>query len=396
MRYENWDVLVFPQTQFKIPLQEFKTSCQVITDPESEELSTGKLLLPTVTGFIPSLTAGAAFRVSIHSWQAPIINPDLIDLRQLRSLETQDSHEAIMFEARLFIDGRLSGMCTFAEDAPFPLVMDLGVDIDKYGNNEKLQFPPFHEELLKQSYWNAADDLGRLKVVISEGFQGRTSPILFERMKNIVSFSFQHAPLDVLEKASLAWPNAAMWRQPMVFSPTSSPTKTKVEPSSKLHTHHSPRCNPVPVAMMVPSDTYKAYRKPSDASMAEATRVVSSSTTKLAPPPVFKGYRQSSMGSNSTLDLSDKDNFMTEVARSRQVSLSLSHEENVGPFNSFGDNPVPYNTPDGTEYSGSTRKPFAKSSGNNKRQRTISSAASKVIDAEDLPRTRLQGFTHDS
>jgi len=56
-----------------------------------------------------------------------------------------------MFEARLFVDGRLTGLCTFAEDAPFPLVMDLGVDIDKYGNNENLQFPEFHRELLNQS-----------------------------------------------------------------------------------------------------------------------------------------------------------------------------------------------------------------------------------------------------
>lgn len=32
MRYQNWDVLVFPD-QCKIPLQEFKTACQVIQDP---------------------------------------------------------------------------------------------------------------------------------------------------------------------------------------------------------------------------------------------------------------------------------------------------------------------------------------------------------------------------
>ena len=32
MRYQTWDVLVFPD-HCKIPLQEFKTSCQVIQDP---------------------------------------------------------------------------------------------------------------------------------------------------------------------------------------------------------------------------------------------------------------------------------------------------------------------------------------------------------------------------
>jgi len=79
------------------------------------------------------------------------VSPDLQEIRQVRRLEGSDRREAIMFEARLFVDGRLTGLCTFAEDAPFPLVMDVGVDIDKYGNNEKLQFPEFHRELLKQS-----------------------------------------------------------------------------------------------------------------------------------------------------------------------------------------------------------------------------------------------------
>lgn len=36
MRYQNWDVLLFPD-QFKVPLQEFKTTCQVIQDPGKKE-----------------------------------------------------------------------------------------------------------------------------------------------------------------------------------------------------------------------------------------------------------------------------------------------------------------------------------------------------------------------
>ena len=71
-----------------------------------------------------------------------------------------------MFEARLFVDGRLTGLCTFAEDAPFPLVMDLGVDIDKYGNNEKLLFPQFHKELLKQSGFTK-DNMGSIFLTLS-------------------------------------------------------------------------------------------------------------------------------------------------------------------------------------------------------------------------------------
>lgn len=43
MRYQNWDVLVFPglPEQCKIPLQEFKTSCTVIQDSGLSSMSSG-------------------------------------------------------------------------------------------------------------------------------------------------------------------------------------------------------------------------------------------------------------------------------------------------------------------------------------------------------------------
>jgi hypothetical protein len=63
------------------------------------------------------------------------------------------------------------------------------------GDFEPLGFPPFHRELLTQSYWNASDDLGRIKVVIAEGFPRESQTMPFERIRNIVAFSFQHAPL---------------------------------------------------------------------------------------------------------------------------------------------------------------------------------------------------------
>jgi hypothetical protein len=41
MRYQNWDVLVFPANpdQSKIPVQEFKTACTVVQDPGSPSTS---------------------------------------------------------------------------------------------------------------------------------------------------------------------------------------------------------------------------------------------------------------------------------------------------------------------------------------------------------------------
>jgi hypothetical protein len=50
--------------------------------------------LPTVTCFVPSLKAGAPFRISIHSWK-PIA-------RQL-----VEDGECPVFEFKLFVDGDL-------------------------------------------------------------------------------------------------------------------------------------------------------------------------------------------------------------------------------------------------------------------------------------------------
>lgn len=69
------------------------------------------------------------------------------------------------------------------------------LDFSKNGELEPLKFPAFRSELLEQNYWSPADELGRIKLVISEGFP-RDSPALpMERVKNLVAFSFQHAPL---------------------------------------------------------------------------------------------------------------------------------------------------------------------------------------------------------
>lgn len=66
--------------------------------------------------------------------------------------------------------------------------------IDKNGDQEPLLWPPFHPELLKSGN-NAGDLYGRVVVVISEGFARphRSPPI--ERVRDIMAFSFRHAPL---------------------------------------------------------------------------------------------------------------------------------------------------------------------------------------------------------
>lgn len=65
----------------------------------------------------------------------------------------------------------------------------------KQGELEQLKFPSFRRELLFQNHWSPSDDLGRIKVLISEGFPRDSPSNPIERVKNVVAFAFQHAPL---------------------------------------------------------------------------------------------------------------------------------------------------------------------------------------------------------
>lgn len=61
-----------------------------------------------------------------------------------------------------------------------------------------MKFPDFRRELLRQDRWDPNDDIGRIKVIISEGFPRDSLSVPIERVKNVVAFSFQHAPLGLL------------------------------------------------------------------------------------------------------------------------------------------------------------------------------------------------------
>lgn len=186
--------------------------------------------VPTVCCFVPSLRAGTPFQVSVHSWKHPPVS------HFTRSYTT--FVDSVMYQARLFIDGRLVSYdyaipagddvsksltlfrsiaidpksawphvlaSSFGECPPCngqvgtqPEVVycpNCGIEFSKNGDLELLKFPPFRQELLQQDHWNPADDLGRIKLLISEGFPRDSFTTPVERVKNIVAFSFQHAPL---------------------------------------------------------------------------------------------------------------------------------------------------------------------------------------------------------
>ena len=63
--------------------------------------------------------------------------------------------------------------------------------------SEQLMWPRFHSEMLTNMTWSAGESLGRIKVVVAEGWRNSehyTEP--FQRVRNLVCFAFQHAPLS--------------------------------------------------------------------------------------------------------------------------------------------------------------------------------------------------------
>ena len=184
----------------------------------------GNRQLPTVVCFVPSLPHEGHFHVSVHLWEPPKPSPEVVN--------SSPGHQAISFEARVVIDGTAISGLTFKAEQPTPHRIDnfLGPD----GLSKHLAFPPFHPELLTQHYWNASEDLGRIKIIISEGTYCNHQDSSFERRKNIVCFAFQHAPLSVLEEAKIAWPNPSMLR--CLDHGTGYTTYTNL-PNPTSHTH---------------------------------------------------------------------------------------------------------------------------------------------------------------
>ncbi|KAL4945955.1 hypothetical protein BDV06DRAFT_209105 [Aspergillus oleicola] len=243
MRYENWDVLLFPMTS-KVPVQEFKTQCFVTRDRDSPYLHNPAFFgpaayvqphgnlgqLPVLTTFIPSLPANSAFRVSIHSWEQPHAS------RLMESLLQPD--DTSMFEVRIFVDGLCVAGSVISQRTSWPHV----VDVDKSGNQDSLRFPPFHQEILEQRHWDAGDLHGRIRVVIAEGFARPHRNPPFERVKEIVAFAFQHAPLNVLEYSSIAWPNTSMWsKEPRLFKYNAASGASDLKEAEDAHTHSPTR-----------------------------------------------------------------------------------------------------------------------------------------------------------
>ncbi|KAK0274293.1 hypothetical protein LTR91_020166 [Friedmanniomyces endolithicus] len=245
MRFQDWDVLLFPQGSH-VPLREFRTACYAQQDPDHHHQHprsrtttsatatsftttttmagpgvgpAGGVTTPLLTAFVPGLGAGEGFQVSVHSWSTPAAIAGGGGVGG-------GSGAVMQWRVKIVVDGAVVACETFGEEAVWPRQMDLSSATDAEGKKLPLSFPRFHRSILTQSHWNACDDMGRIKVQLSAGYEvdleGRSH---FVKTVDHVVFSFQPAPLDILERSGIAWPHANL---PVVNNPLQTPEARRI------------------------------------------------------------------------------------------------------------------------------------------------------------------------
>ena len=184
MRYLDWDVLLFPHGQDPIPapLKEFSTACYL------ESYDTAGNPTPLLTTFIPSLPPGSHFQISIHSW----VNTGPMFAATMNSTAVRE-----LWQAKIVIDGTCVCTENLPIDAKWPQVVKEAPVAGSGTGRETvhLSFPPFHRNIMSQNHWDAADQMGRIRVELTAGYVEEHSN-RFVKMQNTINFSFQHSPLS--------------------------------------------------------------------------------------------------------------------------------------------------------------------------------------------------------
>ncbi|KAF2681044.1 hypothetical protein K458DRAFT_344276, partial [Lentithecium fluviatile CBS 122367] len=200
MRYDNWDVILFPRDSL-VPIQEFRTACYASQDEQGRQLS-------TLTCYISSLPTATPFRISIHSWATPAKPSALIESRR-------KTNQRVVFTTQVIVDGArvFHGFYEINSKWPQEIMTERRLITDQQVQSSRqspcLEFPPFHQNVLWQSSWDAREHTGRVKVLLSEQLIRKTNnsgELDFGASNDIVCFAFQHAPKDILEQAGVSWP----------------------------------------------------------------------------------------------------------------------------------------------------------------------------------------------
>ncbi|KAF2006519.1 hypothetical protein P154DRAFT_417645, partial [Amniculicola lignicola CBS 123094] len=187
MRYGHWDVILFPRESL-IPIQEFKTVCYATQDEYGRQL-------PTLTCYVVSLPPSTPFKVSFHSWISKPKPSALIESQRKGS-------QRVVYTVHISIDGTRVFHDFFEVSSKWPI---------EIGDQRKssLEFPPFRQTVLMQSCWDPREKLGRIKIFLAEQLVSKSSAgtdVEWGHKNDIVRFSFEHAPRDILEQAGISWP----------------------------------------------------------------------------------------------------------------------------------------------------------------------------------------------
>lgn len=168
----------------------------------------------------------------MHSWEKP--KPSQL-LSSFKPAEKQ-----IAFETKLYVDGQLKSVRWIKYSHVWPEVIGKqyinlllqatdAAAVDEASTPDSqypkpLLFPPFRSEILQQTHWNPNDKLGRIRLVLGEGiarFDCNGQAVSFQKLRDVVIFSFQHSPKELLAYASISWPNARMFEKAAMSTPRS-------------------------------------------------------------------------------------------------------------------------------------------------------------------------------
>lgn len=136
MRYQDWDVLLFPAalispasphstadggssndiapnstTDPRIPVKEFRTTCHAEITANSPQA------VPLLTCFVPSLPKGVPFQISVHSWVKT--GPKL----GFASAAENPQRVEEVWQVKVVVDGVLMGLESWGVEGGWPRVI---------------------------------------------------------------------------------------------------------------------------------------------------------------------------------------------------------------------------------------------------------------------------------
>ncbi|KAF1944678.1 hypothetical protein EJ02DRAFT_432261 [Clathrospora elynae] len=246
MRYDDWDVILFPKDSH-VPIQEYKTACYVSPEEYGRQL-------PTLTSYISSLPPSTPFRISVHSWATATAAKAsaLIESRRKPS-------QKVVYLVQVIVDGSrvFRGFFDIASKWPQEIAHEKrslsSVEQPTSQRKPCLEFPPFHQQTLMQNSWDSRDPNGRIRIMLSEQLVSKTaSPgeLDLGATNDIVCFSFQHAPKDVLEQAGISWPIRNPLYLPNALDRATLSLRTSTSPSVSWTA--KPRTQAADVQMLSP------------------------------------------------------------------------------------------------------------------------------------------------